>query len=86
MYEWDTIRQGVSGGLQVRPMTIMLVAIVASSIFTALPGVGSAASPAPRRTDAPACLPVMPGTREGATLRLDRAPKAALGKPTGTGS
>ncbi len=41
MYEWDTIWQGVSGVLQVRPMTIMLVAIVASSIFAALPGVGS---------------------------------------------
>ncbi|MCH9049903.1 MAG: hypothetical protein IIA72_02285 [Proteobacteria bacterium] len=27
------------------------VAIVAGSIFAALPGVGSAASPAPRRTD-----------------------------------
>ena len=41
MYEWDTIWQGVSGVLQVRPMTIMLVAIVVSSIFAALPGVGS---------------------------------------------
>ena len=41
MYEWDTIWLGVSGVLQVRPMTIMLVSIVASSIIAALPGVGS---------------------------------------------
>ncbi len=41
MYDWDIISQGVMGVMQWKPMLIMLAAVVLSSIFAALPGVGS---------------------------------------------
>jgi len=41
MYDLDMILQGVTGILQWKPMLLMVVAVIASSIFAALPGVGS---------------------------------------------
>ena len=41
MYDWDTISQGIGGMMQFKPMAIMLAAVVLSSVFAALPGVGS---------------------------------------------
>ncbi len=41
MYDLDVIWQGVSGILQWKPMILMVAAVFLSSIFAALPGVGS---------------------------------------------
>ncbi len=41
MDDWSVIWQGISGMLHWKPLVIMLVAVVASSIFAAMPGVGS---------------------------------------------
>jgi TctA family transporter len=41
LYDVDMIWKGVTGILQFKPLLIMLVAVVASSVFAALPGVGS---------------------------------------------
>ncbi|MFT5539642.1 MAG: putative tricarboxylic transport membrane protein [Alphaproteobacteria bacterium] len=41
MYDWDVMMQGFNGILQWKPMLLMTIAVFASSIFAALPGVGS---------------------------------------------
>ena len=41
LYDLDVMWKGMVGIMQLKPLTIMLVAVVASSIFAALPGVGS---------------------------------------------
>jgi TctA family transporter len=41
MYDWDIIAQGFAGILQTKPLVLMTVAVIASSIFAAMPGVGS---------------------------------------------
>jgi TctA family transporter len=41
MYDWDVIAQGFAGILQTKPLVLMTVAVIASSIFAAMPGVGS---------------------------------------------
>ncbi|MFM1816970.1 MAG: hypothetical protein RLZ98_3665 [Pseudomonadota bacterium] len=41
MYDWGTIWQGVAGMLQWKPLLIMAIAVAASSVFAAMPGVGS---------------------------------------------
>ncbi|MCH8916578.1 MAG: hypothetical protein E2O90_03185 [Alphaproteobacteria bacterium] len=41
MVDFDIVWQGMTGILQFKPLMIMLIAVVASSVFAALPGVGS---------------------------------------------
>ncbi|MGY9006201.1 MAG: tripartite tricarboxylate transporter permease [Alphaproteobacteria bacterium] len=41
MDDWSLISKGVSGILQTKPLLLMVIAVFASSIFAALPGVGS---------------------------------------------
>ena len=41
MYDWATIWQGVAGMLHWKPLLIMFIAVTASSVFAAMPGVGS---------------------------------------------
>ncbi len=41
MVDFDVVWQGMSGILQVKPLMIMLIAVAASSVFAAMPGVGS---------------------------------------------
>lgn len=41
MYDWDSILQGFMGILQWKPLLLMTCAVILSSIFAALPGVGS---------------------------------------------
>jgi TctA family transporter len=41
MVDFEVVWQGMSGILQFKPLMIMLIAVAASSIFAALPGVGS---------------------------------------------
>ena len=41
MDDWSLISKGIGGILQTKPLLLMIIAVVASSIFAALPGVGS---------------------------------------------
>ena len=41
LYNPDIIMQGVTAILQPRPLIIMLIAVICSSVFAAMPGVGS---------------------------------------------
>ncbi len=90
MYDWDTISQGIGGMMQFKPMAIMLAAVVLSSVFAALPGVGSSTLLA---MAIPLCMTLPPfeaiGLMFGITIISNTAntfPSVLIAVPGGAGS